>query len=96
MATLCRERYLTREEMKTQYKNLLCRTLVTLRSTTKGGETLQQSTKAQISFLCLNQQKKNSFQRLLSSTPWNKLAITYNSKKRKCVTFTNTFAFCLI
>ena len=62
----------------------------------EGRETNKTKPQAQILFLCLNQQKKNSFQRLLSSTPWNKLAIIYNSKKRKCVTFTNTFAFCLI
>ena len=81
MATLCRERYLTREKMKTQYQ--------------KAEKRKNKMRKYKYRF-CLNQQKEKSFQRLLSSIPWNKLAVTYNSKKRKCVTFTNTFAFCLL
>ena len=61
MATLCRERYLTREEMKTQYQ--------------KAEKRKRQNYKHNISFYVLTSKKKNSFQRLLSSTPWNKLAI---------------------
>ena len=81
MAILCRERYLTREEMKTQYK--------------KAEKRKKKSHKHKYRFSVLTTKKEKTLQRLLSSTPWNKLGITYNSKKRKCVTFTNTFAFCL-
>ena len=82
LAILFRERYLTREEIKTQYQ--------------KAEKPKRRSHKHKYRFSVLTNKKKNSFQRLLSSTPWNKLAIIYNSKKRKCVTFTNTFAFCLL
>jgi len=54
---------LAREEMKTQYK--------------KAEKQIKAKPQTQISFLCLNLQKENSFQRLLSSTPWNKLADIY-------------------
>ena len=68
-AILCRERYLTREKIKTQYK--------------KAEKRKRQSHKHKYRLSVLASKKENSFQRLLSSTPWNKLAITYNNKKAK-------------
>ena len=53
--------YLTREEMKTQYQ--------------KAEKGKGKTNKHKHRFSVLTSKKKTSFQRLLSSTPWNKLAI---------------------
>ena len=60
MATLCRERYLTREEMKTQYQKV---------------EKQKTANKHNTLFSVLTRKRKKSFQILLSSKPWNKLVI---------------------
>ena len=60
MATLCRERYLTREEMKTQYQ--------------KAEKRKTKMREHKYRFSVLTSKKEKSFQRLLSSTPCNKLA----------------------
>ena len=52
--------------MKTQYK--------------KADKRKRQSHKHNFSFSVLTSKKKNLFQRLFSSTPWNKLALIYTAK----------------
>ena len=58
--------YLTREEMKTQYQ--------------KAEKRKSEDISINNRFSVLTSKKKNSFQRLLSSTPWNKLADIYTAK----------------
>ena len=60
MATLCSERYLTREEMKTQYQ--------------KTEKRKNKMRKHKYRFSVLTSKRKIHFD-TLSSTPWNKLAI---------------------
>ena len=59
MATLCRERYLTREEMKKQYQKAEKR----------------KASKHKYRFSVLTRKRKLISETLVSSTPWNKLAI---------------------
>ena len=54
-----------------------------------------QSHKHKYRFSALTSKKKNSFQRLLSSTPWNKLAIRYIAKSESVLRLPH-FRFCLL